>query len=277
METKRVREIKASDDELAMENALKAAFTDEKDKHFVIVFCELMRTRGDAGFLTGAREFLATLVTLGVHRQQRSRMLTRLAMHNADALSDGQGVTEPSVAHFGRFLAPLLKLNPQAVIEWIEDIADGDPDASGIPQQEVQPTAFIRGVLFAPSIPHKDCGEFWTMAVMSPRFPMRVFSDPCLWCEGVILSTRHVRIIASVCSAAAEEVAAAIAAHIRDHASMRAMRESEGMPDGADRTEKFRVDLVEAAESDRHALWDGIVSSLEDTARRPLLREVFGI
>jgi hypothetical protein len=134
---------------------------------------------------------------------------------------------------------------------------------------EPQPTAVIRGVLFAPSFDQRQAFGFWERASRSERFPDRIFSDPDHPDAGGIFSSYHLRAFGLFFSVAPEGAVSRFAAHMRDRALMK--RIVEWVADLG----KWIVRDRPATENERNRVFDGIVGYVDGEKRREQLQTIF--
>lgn len=217
----------------------------------------LMIAGDDRGFVLGAEVFRAVMAEQRVEPVVQSHLLTRLARSLYDYLGSGfEPIRESQVSWFGRFVKNLIVGNEAMFLAWAESMNVEDP-YNGF---EPQPTAVIRGALFAPALNQAECAPFWELAAQSETFPMRVFSDPCSSREGCIFSGYHRRVLTAILSAVSDDAARKIAAHIREQAVHRSIGSYE---DGA-----WTERLALASDRDRKAVFDIIAQSIDNLARR---------
>lgn len=233
---------------------------------------DLMMRGGDDGY--GAAAALFACRACDVERPVRARFMTQLArtLHELHGREKGE-VRESEVAHFSRFVNALLA-KPAVksrddrmdgvVLAWVEDMNSADAEND----LEPQPTAVIRGVLFAPTFDHRQAFGFWERASRSERFPLRIFSDPCPSEDGAIFSSYHVRAFGLFFAVAPEGAVARFAAHLRDNATAKKVR------DWDDAARTWATSSVPASLAERQGIWNGIAGYIDGEQRRERVQSI---
>ncbi len=238
-----------------------------EDRFALYNFFREMSRRGDEGYLFGALLFSRRSGELD--RPIRSHVLTRLSRMHFELSRDSGEFDRPpresEVSNFGQFVNAIVPDLPEAVFEWFEDMNADDAEHGLKPQ----PTSLIRGVLFSSHVDQRRMQRFWELAAVSPRFPERIFHDPCPPFEGVIFTSYQLRAIGRIFAFAPVVAVQRFAAVIRDKALDRS--ELETYDDGR----RPRVIQVRAQERDREMVFTSILGHLENLARKQLVEGVF--
>ncbi|MEY4744794.1 MAG: hypothetical protein RL272_739 [Candidatus Parcubacteria bacterium] len=238
-------------------------------------FFDLMMRMGDAGYALAAALFGRKVEDLNVERAVRSRLLTLLAcgLHDDDRSSRAR-IAESSVAHFGRFVNVLIADMPQMHVEWAEDMDTDDP----MQDLRRQPIAVIRGVLLSPALDQRRCVRFWELAAASPRFPLRIFSDPCQPDEGAIFSSYHCRVFAVVFALVSDAAVVRFVTHMRGNANRKMVRRwHEPSAGGGRQSGVWTVESEPATDCERSNAFTCIAGGIEGNERRRRVSELFGI
>ncbi len=239
------------------------------DRFALYNFFREMCRRDDAGYLFGALLFSRRANELD--RAVRSHVLTRLSRMHFELSRGSEEFDRPpresEVSNFGQFVNAIVSdlSDPPVVFEWFEDLNTEDPERG----LKLQPTSLIRGILFSNRIDPRRMQRFWQLAAASPRFPDRVFCDPCPPFEGAIFTSYHLRAIARIFASAPAAAVERFAAVIRDRAVERS--ELETFTDGR----RPRVIRVPAHQRDRDMSFASIVGYIDDNDRKQLVARIF--
>lgn len=225
-------------------------------------FYEQMCRMSEHGFLFGALIFARRAGEL--ERQVKSHILTRLIRAQYDWESGCRPVRESEVSHAAGFINALISDMTETIFEWVEDMNTDDPYYD----LEPQPTAVIRGVLFSVNLDQHKTNRFWGLAAESPRFPDRVFYDPCPPANGSIFMPYHIKVIGSIFSLAPETAVRRFCRVIKDRAV------NKGVLICEDNNRKFRTEIHPASDIERQNILAGILGNVSNE-RRPLVAEIF--
>lgn len=188
-----------------------------------------------------------------------SGLLTRLIRSPYDRCARPEPfLREPSVSVFGGLLVRLADADPEKVLVWVVDMAEGNRLA-GI---ERQPTEVIRGLLFAPRVDWSFRMKFWEMAAACERFPDRIFCDPCDPANGRIFSSYHYRAFGQFLEWAPEPAVCRFVAAMRDRVNRKVIREID------EESRRVRYRIVPATPEEIGEARRRIVESVESPSRR---------
>lgn len=234
------------------------------DRSNAVMSCyEQMNRMSERGFLFGALLFMRRAGEL--ERQVRSHILTRLMRAYHDMMDNGRPVRESEVSHAASFINAIMGDMMDVVLAWTEDMNTDDPYYD----LESQPTAVIRGTLFSSNIDQRKACRFWEMAAESPRFPERIFCDPCPPANGSIFMPYHTRILGLIFSIVPESVVRRFARVIKERAV------NKGILLNEDDNRRFRVVVMPASENEIRAVQGNIVGHITDNDRRQLVASIF--
>ncbi len=225
-------------------------------------FYDQMCRMGEHGFLFGALLFARRADEL--ERQVKSHLLTRMIRAQYDWQDQRRPVRESEVSHAAAFINALVSDLTETVHEWVEDMNTDDPHYD----LEPQPTAVIRGVLFSVNLDQRKTSRFWGLAAESPRFPDRVFFDPCPPANGSIFMPYHVKVIGNIFSLAPEAAVRRFSRVIKEKAVNKAVLA------GSDDNRKFWTELHPASDIERKNILSSILAAVSNE-RRPLVAEIF--
>jgi hypothetical protein len=224
---------------------------------------EQMNRMGEKGFLFGALLFSRRAGEL--ERQVRSHIMTKLVRTYHDMVDNGRPVRESEVSHAASFVNALLGDLTEMILAWTEDMNTDDPNFD----LASQPTAVIRGTLFSSNVDQRKACRFWELAAESPRFPERIFCDPCPPANGSIFMPYHTRIIGLIFSIVSEPAVRHFATVIKEQAVKKGILLNE------DDNRKHRVVIMPASENEIHAIRANIVGHITDNDRKQLVASIF--
>jgi hypothetical protein len=194
-----------------------------------------------------------------------SGLLTRLIRSPYDRSCRPEPfLREPTVSVFGGLFVRLVDFDPDKVLVWVVDMAQGNRLA-GVDRQ---PTEVIRGLLFAPRVDWSYRMRFWEMAAACEQFPDRIFCDPCDPANGRIFSSYHYRAFGQFLEWAPEPAVCRFVAAMRDGINRKVVREI----DQERRRARYRV--VPATADEISEARRRIVESIECPIRRETVSDI---